>query len=150
YFATTDPAYGDTVWRGGAASADQVRDAVAAARRAFREWARTPGEQREAIARAYAGAIKKREASLAQGMEREMGKPLWEAKTEIAAFMGKVDISIRTRNERAGEREDAAAFGATALAHRPHGVLAVFGPYNFPAHLPNGHIVPALLAGNAV
>jgi succinylglutamic semialdehyde dehydrogenase len=37
-----------------------------------------------------------------------------------------------------------------ALRHKPHGVLAVLGPYNFPAHLPNGHIVPALLAGNAV
>jgi succinylglutamic semialdehyde dehydrogenase len=37
-----------------------------------------------------------------------------------------------------------------AVRHKPHGVLAVLGPYNFPAHLPNGHIVPALLAGNAV
>ena len=38
----------------------------------------------------------------------------------------------------------------TALRHKPHGVLAVLGPFNFPAHLPNGHIVPALIAGNAV
>ena len=37
-----------------------------------------------------------------------------------------------------------------AVRHKPHGVLAVLGPYNFPAHLPNGHIVPALIAGNAV
>jgi succinylglutamic semialdehyde dehydrogenase len=36
------------------------------------------------------------------------------------------------------------------LRHKPHGVVAVFGPYNFPGHLPNGHIVPALLAGNSV
>jgi succinylglutamic semialdehyde dehydrogenase len=36
------------------------------------------------------------------------------------------------------------------LRHRPHGVVAVFGPYNFPGHLPNGHIVPALLAGNTI
>ncbi len=40
--------------------------------------------------------------------------------------------------------------GAASLRHRPHGVLAVFGPYNFPGHLPNGHIVPALLAGNTI
>ncbi|MBL4592109.1 MAG: aldehyde dehydrogenase family protein, partial [Phycisphaerales bacterium] len=32
----------------------------------------------------------------------------------------------------------------------PHGVMAVVGPFNFPAHLPNGHIVPALLMGNTV
>ncbi|MEO8142317.1 MAG: succinylglutamate-semialdehyde dehydrogenase, partial [Sphingomicrobium sp.] len=37
-----------------------------------------------------------------------------------------------------------------AVRHKPHGVLAVLGPYNFPAHLPNGHIVPALIAGNAI
>ena len=37
-----------------------------------------------------------------------------------------------------------------SVRHKPHGVMAVLGPYNFPAHLPNGHIVPALLAGNAV
>jgi succinylglutamic semialdehyde dehydrogenase len=36
------------------------------------------------------------------------------------------------------------------VRHKPHGVMAVLGPYNFPAHLPNGHIVPALIAGNAV
>src|SRR4029078_13548638 len=37
-----------------------------------------------------------------------------------------------------------------AVRHKPHGVLAVLGPYNFPAHLPNGHIVPALITGTAV
>src|SRR3546814_16753223 len=37
-----------------------------------------------------------------------------------------------------------------AVRHQPHGALAVLGPYNFPAHLPNGHIVPALLEGNSV
>jgi succinylglutamic semialdehyde dehydrogenase len=36
------------------------------------------------------------------------------------------------------------------LRHKPHGVAAVLGPYNFPGHLPNGHIVPALLAGDTV
>ena len=40
--------------------------------------------------------------------------------------------------------------GRAMIRHKPHGVVAVFGPYNFPGHLPNGHIVPALLAGNTV
>ena len=38
----------------------------------------------------------------------------------------------------------------SCLVHRPIGVFAVLGPYNFPGHLPNGHIIPALLAGNTV
>ena len=62
----------------------------------------------------------------------------------------KVDISVQSYNERTGEKRSAMADGIAVLRHRPHGVVAVFGPYNFPGHLPNGHIVPALIAGNAV
>ena len=51
--------------------------------------------------------------------------------------------------ERTAQRRSDGAMGTrTALRHKPHGVMAVFGPYNFPGHLPNGHIVPALLAGD--
>ncbi|TKB59582.1 MAG: hypothetical protein E8D48_16395, partial [Nitrospira sp.] len=42
--------------------------------------------------------------------------------------------------ERAGASNENTAFGSTELSHRAHGVLAVFGPFNFPGHLPNGHI----------
>ena len=65
-------------------------------------------------------------------------------------MQGKVDISIRAYDERTGERTAATAFGSATLRHRPHGVAAVLGPFNFPGHLPNGHIVPALLAGDTV
>ncbi|MGB3722222.1 MAG: succinylglutamate-semialdehyde dehydrogenase, partial [Pacificimonas sp.] len=78
------------------------------------------------------------------------GKPHWETQTEVAAVMGKVDISITAYQERTGNREKDGEFFTQALRHRAHGVLAVLGPYNFPAHLPNGHIVPGLLAGNAM
>ena len=79
-----------------------------------------------------------------------MGKVTWDAKGEVAAMIGKIEISIRAQAERAGAREEKAAFGAMTLSHHAHGVLGVFGPFNFPGHLPNGHIVPALLAGNCV
>jgi succinylglutamic semialdehyde dehydrogenase len=81
----------------------------------------------------------------------ETGKPLWEAKTEVGAVVNKVQISVDAYAERTGQRRLEAALGnKVAVRHKPHGVLAVLGPYNFPAHLPNGHIVPALLAGNCV
>ncbi len=89
-------------------------------------------------------------AAWAADISRETGKPLWETKAEIASMMGKVEVSIAAQAERAGEREAAMGFGRAHLRHRPHGVMAVLGPYNFPGHLPNGHIVPALLAGNTV
>ena len=65
-------------------------------------------------------------------------------------MIGKVELSITAQAERAGYRETPMPFGASILRHRPHGVMAVLGPYNFPGHLPNGHIVPALLAGNTI
>jgi succinylglutamic semialdehyde dehydrogenase len=82
---------------------------------------------------------------------RETGKPLWEARSEVETVIAKVDISVTAYSERTGQRRIEAPMNTRlALRHKPHGVLAVLGPYNFPAHLPNGHIVPALLAGNAV
>ena len=65
-------------------------------------------------------------------------------------MINKIAISINAYHARTGEQQSELPDGAATLRHRPHGVLAVFGPYNFPGHLPNGHIVPALLAGNTL
>ncbi|MDT1837645.1 aldehyde dehydrogenase family protein, partial [Acinetobacter baumannii] len=62
----------------------------------------------------------------------------------------KIDISVQSYGARTGESASKVADGNAVLRHRPHGVFAVYGPYNFPGHLPNGHIVPALIAGNTV
>ena len=149
-FASYDPARGEKVWEGRAADADDVALAEAAARLAFRDWSRRPLEERVALVRNYADVLKAKADEIAQTISREMGKTAWDAKGEVQAMIGKIDISIRAQAERAGSREEKAAFGSMALSHRAHGVLAVFGPFNFPGHLPNGHIVPALLAGNCV
>ncbi|MGQ0531641.1 MAG: succinylglutamate-semialdehyde dehydrogenase [Caulobacteraceae bacterium] len=149
-FASHDPATGDKVWEGRAADSDDIAEAMAAARLAFPAWSRRPVEERIAIVRAFGKAIEKRSDEIARTISREMGKTLWDAKGEVQAMIGKIEISIRAQAERAGAREEKAAFGAMSLSHHAHGVLAVFGPFNFPGHLPNGHIVPALLAGNCV
>ncbi|NIF67404.1 succinylglutamate-semialdehyde dehydrogenase, partial [Burkholderia sp. Cy-647] len=97
-----------------------------------------------------AAILGERKEALAAAIGRETGKPLWEARTEVATMAAKVEISITSYHERTGEKRTAMADGTAVLRHRPHGVVAVFGPYNFPGHLPNGHIVPALIAGNTV
>ncbi|HVV32331.1 MAG TPA: succinylglutamate-semialdehyde dehydrogenase [Vitreimonas sp.] len=149
-FRSHNPATGDKVWEGHAASPDDVAEAMAEARLAFPAWSRRPVEERAAIARAYAKEIEKRAEEIAITISREMGKTLWDAKGEVQAMIGKIELSIRAQAERAGHKQEKNAFGFTVLSHHPHGVLAVFGPFNFPGHLPNGHIVPALLAGNCV
>ena len=149
-FASTDPATGETVWEGDAASPAQVQAAADAARAAFPDWADRPRAERIDAVKRYQAVLKDRAGTIAETISRETGKALWETKTEVAAMIGKVDISIRAYDERTGERSADTAFGRAALRHRPHGVAAVLGPFNFPGHLPNGHIVPALLAGDTV
>ena len=138
------------VWSGRAATAVNVHRAVERARVAFESWRETPLDQRLSVARNYAVALQSRADQLAEMIARETGKPLWEARQEVGSMVGKVDLSIAAQAERAGEHRNATPFGESVLRHRPHGVMAVLGPYNFPGHLPNGHIVPALIAGNAV
>ena len=149
-FRSTDPATGATVWEGAAASPAEVAAALSRARIAFPAWAATPIDTRIAHARAYKAVLEARRESLAALISRETGKTYWEGLSEVASMIGKVEISILAQAERTGERHSIMPFGEAVLRHRPHGVMAVLGPYNFPGHLPNGHIVPALLAGNTV
>ena len=144
------PASGAVVWEGAVSGAQDVRGAVARAREAVTGWADAGLAARVAVVECYAGLVRARAEEIAVLIARETGKPLWEARMEVAGMAGKVAVSIRAQAERAGERESATDFGTARLSHRPHGVMAVLGPYNFPGHLPNGHIVPALLAGNTV
>jgi len=147
---STDPATGEAVWREATATEADVAEAVEAARRAFPAWADRPREERIAILRRYKETLVERTAAFAEALSRETGKALWETKAELGSMAGKVDLSIRAYDERTGITENAMPFGRAVLRHRAHGVMAVLGPFNFPGHLPNGHIVPALLAGDTV
>ncbi len=149
-FSKTDPLDNLPLWQANSANIDDVTAACTAAREAFPAWARTPFAQREQLVKRFAALLEEHKQHLAETISRETSKPRWETLTEVQAMIGKVGISLQAYQARTGVTETAMADGASVLRHRPHGVLAVFGPYNFPGHLPNGHIVPALLAGNCV
>ncbi len=144
------PYSGEVVWQSHCATKPQVEEAVLAARSAFLSWKKLSFAEREAIILRFADLVKANSEQLAEVIAKETGKPLWETRTEAAAVAGKIALSIRAYHQRTGESKREVAGNQVVLRHRPLGVLAVFGPYNFPAHLPNGHIVPALLAGNTV
>ena len=142
------PATGEELWRGNICDVDE---AVARARAAFPGWASRPVANRMEMMRRFANEVRAAADDFAELIARETGKPLWEAKTEVEAVINKVEISISSYMERTGQKKlDSALGGSAALRHKPHGIMAVLGPYNFPAHLPNGHIVPAVIAGNTV
>ena len=145
---STEPATGVELWSG------EVGDAaaeVAAARAGWPEWAAHSLAYRIETLRRFANVVRARTQEFAELISRETGKPLWETKTEVGAVINKVEISVSAYADRTPQKKLEAALGnKVAVRHKPHGVLAVLGPFNFPAHLPNGHIVPALIAGNAV
>jgi len=152
---STDPAEPARELWAGAPALDHVHDAVAAARLALAAWSRFPFDERAAALRRFAEICRDRQTEIATLISEETGKALWDAKTEAGALAAKVDITLDDSTNSGMSRVRGYEFeaGATKTGRcvfRPHGVMAVVGPFNFPAHLPNGHIVPALAMGNTV
>jgi len=147
-FSSEDPGTGQIVWTGKNAIQEEVNQAVSAARESFVRWSARSFEERVGFIRTFEERLRK--GDLAESISQETGKPLWEAKMEVVSMIQKVTTSIDAYKERCPEKQ--IPFGASTIhvRHKPHGVVAVFGPFNFPGHLPNGHIIPALLAGNTV
>jgi succinylglutamic semialdehyde dehydrogenase len=141
----SDPA--DVVGRFPVADAAAVADAVARARDAFPRWRDAGSEVRAAVLERFARVVAEREAELALLVAREVGKAHWDALAEARLLAPKVAVTLA--EGMALVRPIAPAAGQRAT-YRPRGVLAVYGPFNFPAHLPNGHIAPALATGNTV
>lgn len=143
-----EPASGVELWRGATSDMDEI---VNRARRAWPEWAAQPLSTRMELLRRFANEVRKDSERLATAIARETGKPLWEAQDEIEGLTGRVEISIKAYAERTSQRRlDSALQGTSAVRHKPHGVMGVIGPFNAPVQLPGNHIIPALIAGNAV
>ncbi|NML61392.1 succinylglutamate-semialdehyde dehydrogenase [Massilia sp. RP-1-19] len=148
--ATIDPASGRQTWTSKESTPSDVARGVEAARGAFDSWAMASLDERIAVCNRFRDLLKENAEDLAKTIAEEVGKPMWEARTEVTTMANKVDISVQAYGARTGATAAKVADGNAVLRHRPHGVFGVFGPYNFPGHLPNGHIVPALIAGNTV
>lgn len=145
-----DPFYGKTLWEGQSANPLDVDRAVLSAVRAQKSWFLKGLDHRIEVVKNYSQLLTSHKNVLAQVISQETGKPYWETLTEVQAMIGKIAISIDAYHERTPIKQTMNNGEGTHLMHKPHGVMAVFGPYNFPGHLPNGHIIPALIAGNAI
>lgn len=148
-FYSVSPATGLSVWRGRAANANKVHKTMVAARTAFASWRNMSLEARYSLLEKFTNLVSLRHEEIAKNISAETGKVLWDAKAEVAAVVKKAAISLKAYLQRTPTQ---ASLGRplSSLTHKPHGVMAVFGPFNFPMHLPHGHIAPALLAGNTV
>ncbi|HEY4329255.1 MAG TPA: succinylglutamate-semialdehyde dehydrogenase, partial [Phycisphaerae bacterium] len=149
-FERHDPAEGNLAWSGMAADHLEVKQTVKAAVKAAPAWGRSSIQERSDSLEKFAAALAKHREELISAICLETGKPRWEAKTEHDALRGKIDLSRQAMNTRRAVVTTSKDGVASVTRYRPMGALAVLGPFNLPAHLPNGQIVPALLAGNTV
>jgi succinylglutamic semialdehyde dehydrogenase len=149
-FISVNPADGRTLWEGREATPEEISLAYEAAHAALASWADLTLENRIIYLQKFSAQIDKRREELAQHIASETGKPLWEANTEVNSVIGKINLSIDSYHARTSTRESIGQDAISRLRYKPHGVVAVLGPFNFPAHLSNGHIIPALLAGNTI
>src|SRR5580692_5111761 len=147
-FCSVNPATGKQVLQTRNADASEVMAAFQTGKTAFQKWAESSPPERFQVARKFATIVEARRQEFVAAISRETGKPIWETNQEIDTVIKKIDLSISAYEERTGHREQVAGVGSSVLSHAPHGSVAILGPFNFPAHLPNGHIVPALIAGN--
>jgi len=146
--ASVNPATEELLAKFSSATLDQVGDAIHAARDAFYAWADQSLDQRIVHLNKFVVALKQEKDRMAETVSQETGKPLWESMTEINAMLNKVPISIQAYRDRCLELKINLEDASNQTYFKPHGVVGVLGPFNLPGHLPHGHIIPALLAGN--
>lgn len=145
-----NPADGSIVWEGPSATEADVNAAVSAARQALPYWSQLELDTRISYLNSFKAILEHEKEELAIAISKEMGKPLWESRSEVMAMIGKIPASIQAYDERCPEKMQQVASAVSITRHKPHGVIGILGPFNFPGHLPNGHIIPALLAGNTI
>src|SRR3989338_7731246 len=129
---------------------NHVYEAIESAHLASAKWAGLSLEERASYFKRLYAELESHQDYIAEIISREVGKPLWESRQEAKGLLGKISITLKESLELISEKNvpDAQPGILGKYRFKPKGVMLVLGPFNFPAHLPHGHIVPALLTGN--
>lgn len=150
-FNSFSPVNDELLWEGSFSTEDDVKYAVESARAAFDIWSQLSIEERIKYIKKYIEIVEASKEELAEYISYEVGKPYWESLTEVNSIIGKLEPCIEAYNLRNQTIIREQADGSKSVTRfKPHGVVGIIGPYNFPAHMPNGHIMSALLAGNTI
>ncbi|KAF3362127.1 N-succinylglutamate 5-semialdehyde dehydrogenase [Chlamydiales bacterium STE3] len=145
-----DTATGHLLYECTVTEPDTLQALILKGKKASIEWANFGLEKRIDYLQVFAKLLKEKQDQFAHWISQENGKLLSDARGEVTAMVAKVEISIEAYRDRCKILSYPLGHIQSVTRFKPQGLLAVFGPFNFPGHLPNGHIVPALLAGNAV
>lgn len=131
---------------------DHIDRACKAAKEAYVSWSRTSLNERKNYILKLKDVFKAHESEMAELIARDTGKALWDATTEAKALSAKIDVTLNESLKLIQEERitDALPHVDGVIRYKSRGVMSVIGPFNFPAHLPNGHIIPALISGNTI
>ena len=149
-FESISPVTETVCWNGKNATDVECNNAVSSAKEAFYSWSNLTISERTDYIQNFVEVLKKNQVTLAKCIALETGKPQWESLTEVAGMIGKLGPTLAAFEKRNSNFQKEIPNGISNTRFKPHGVITVIGPYNFPGHMPNGHIIPALLAGNTV
>lgn len=133
-------------------SHEHIDQAVEAARVAYGKWRKLSLEERKKYLLKLKEVYDANAEQMAQAISRDTGKPTWEALTEAKALSAKIDVTLGFSMKLVAQENIPNALPGVegVIRYKGRGVMAVVGPFNFPAHLPNGHIIPALIMGNTI
>ena len=140
-----NPANEQVVGRVPACGKDELDRAVAAARRAFKEWKKTPQEERQKVVQGIAAAIKGNADELYRLLTSEQGKPHTQAQQEIYGAAGLAAAQSTLTLDDVISQDDDTRLSRTRRV--PVGVVGGIVPWNFPIMMAIQKIVPALVAG---
>ncbi|NQY42827.1 MAG: succinylglutamate-semialdehyde dehydrogenase [Legionellales bacterium] len=145
-----DPSNNQQIWQGNMVDSNELELAISSSWYAFKNWSVLDISERVIILNKFKQELIANADELSNIVSIENGKPLWEAKTEVNSVINKIDISIKAYFDRCKQNKTDHDGFQSVISYKPVGVFAVLGPFNFPAHLPLGQIIPVILAGNCV
>ena len=149
-FKSFNPMNNEIIWEGNFSNIPQLKSAINSAGSSHLEWSRQTPKSRIKVIKTFYALLEKNKLAMTKLIATETGKTHLDASSEVAATLAKLNNSILAYNKRTGSQLNSMGAMQVRLKHESHGVLAVIGPFNFPLHLPNGHITPALIAGNTI
>lgn len=130
-----------------------IDPAVQAARKAFAPWKSLAATQRRQLLGRLKEQILLRQNSLMDVMAREVGRPLWDAKSEVTQALQFIESWEESSDfNTQSSSETTPASNAHLIYHRvrPRGVFTVITPFSLPLLTPLSHLLPTLLLGNTL
>jgi succinate-semialdehyde dehydrogenase/glutarate-semialdehyde dehydrogenase len=145
-----NPATGDAIAELPVATAADLDEALAAADRAWPLWRAKTADERAALLHKVAANIRERVDAIALLLTLEQGKPIAEARGEVASAAGLFDYFAEQGKRIEGRLLQRPAGQRAMVLKQPVGPVAAFSPWNFPVNLMAKKIAPALAAGCVV